>query len=193
MFTKQLSLLCNSDRNGIFNLFMQSKVDAFAIYANTSGPFAGSFVMAHSNNATARVALSASAMHCILLMRHLSQVFNSVIRSVAIDVINLIRRRIFPSSKRPNNAMSQITAIANANADVSATLNYTASNSARFYASLRCPSVEKAIAQLKQAMQLFNRREGFRLGCHLNASEVATGQGVGSTAASQFYTGGFSC
>lgn len=193
MFTKQFPLLSSSRGNSVFYALMQPKEDAFAVVADACLPFAGSFVRVHPNNTAARVALRFRAVHRILLMRYLAQVLNSVVCPIAIDVVNLIRRRIFARGKRPNDAMRQIATITDADTDMSAMPNHAAGNGAGLYASLRCSSVEQAITQLKQSMQLFNGRKSLRLGCHLNASEVATGQGVGSTAALQFYTGAAPC
>lgn len=191
MFTKQLPLFSNSDSKCSFLGLVQTKKDGFTVKGNVSLPLSGSLMRINSKDATTRIALRLTAMHPILLMRHFTQILNAVISAITIEVVNLIRRRIFVFAQCPDYAMRQISPVANADADVTTAQNRRASDSAGLDATLRCLADQQAIAHFKQTLQFCQWRQRLNLGCHLSQCELATGQGVGSTAALQFYTGAF--
>lgn len=191
MFTEQFSLFGNPNGNRNFFGLMQTKKDGFTVKRNVGLPFPGGLMRVNSKNATARIALRLTTVHPVLLMRDFAKIFNSVIGTITIDVINLIRRRIFVFAQCPDYAMRQISPVANADADVTTAQNRRASDSAGLDATLRCLADQQAITYFKQTLQFCQWRQRLNLGCHLSQGEVSTGQGVSSTAASQFYTGAF--
>lgn len=180
MFTKQLPLLSNSDGKRSLFGFMQAQEDAFAVMGDSRLPFTCGFMWMHTNNSALRIALSTAAVHSVLLMRHFAQVFDAVVCTHTVDVVDLVLARIFFGAQSPNQAMRQVTSVADAHADMTAALSDAPCNSSWLDAALRCFANQQTIAHFKKAMQFRNWRQRLSLGCHLRFSEVATGQGVGA-------------
>lgn len=189
MIAKKLLLFSDPCLQGIFFGFMQAKEDALAVNCDARLPLSGGPVGINTNKATSGVALRTGAVHPVLLVRHLTQVLNAIVSAIAIDVINLKRRRIFPFAQRPDHAMRQITLISDADADVTATQDRRSSNGARLNTALRRFANQLSITHGKQTLQFRQRRQRLNLGCHLNQGELATGQGVSAPLPFNFTSG----